>query len=98
MAINPNKTDSWNFRGPWAGMGFVGVIVILVFVAAVATALFSPIHDTARTGIIVRPVYDNEAAKTVGLVNRLIAEKNNPQCDVFWNNEELRTHQLAHDG
>src|SRR4051794_11162892 len=46
---------------------------------------------TKQTGIKVRPVYDNEAAKTVGLVNRLIAEKNNPQCDVFWNNEELRT-------
>lgn len=51
-----------------------------------------------QTGIKVRPVYDNEAAKTVGLVNRLIAEKNNPQCDVFWNNEELRTRQLARDG
>src|SRR4051794_26781630 len=53
---------------------------------------------TKQTGIKVRPVYDNEAAKTVGLVNRLIAEKNNPQCDVFWNNEELRTRQLARDG
>jgi iron(III) transport system substrate-binding protein len=53
---------------------------------------------TAKTGIKVRAVYDNEAAKTVGLVNRIIAEKNNPQCDVFWNNEELRTRQLAHDG
>lgn len=53
---------------------------------------------TDQTGITIRPVYDNEAAKTVGLVNRLIAEKNNPQCDVFWNNEELRTRQLARDG
>ena len=53
---------------------------------------------TKQTGIKVLPVYDNEAAKTVGLVNRLIAEKNNPQCDVFWNNEELRTRQLARDG
>jgi len=53
---------------------------------------------TTKSGIKVSPVYDNEAAKTVGLVNRLIAEKNNPQCDVFWNNEELRTRQLARDG
>jgi iron(III) transport system substrate-binding protein len=53
---------------------------------------------TKQTGVKVRAVYDNEAAKTVGLVNRLIAEKNNPQCDVFWNNEELRTRQLARDG
>lgn len=50
---------------------------------------------TKQTGIKVRPVYDNEAVKTVGLVNRLIAEKDHPQCDVFWNNEELRTRQLA---
>lgn len=49
---------------------------------------------TEETGINVRAVYDNEAAKTVGLVNRLIAERNHPQCDVFWNNEELRTRQL----
>ncbi|MDB6056417.1 MAG: ABC-type Fe3+ transport system, periplasmic component [Verrucomicrobiales bacterium] len=53
---------------------------------------------TKQTGIKVRAVYDNEAAKTVGLVNRLIAEKNNPQCDVFWNNEEFRTRQLAREG
>lgn len=37
-----------------------------------------------ETGIRVLPVYDVEATKTTGLVNRLIAEKNNPQADVFW--------------
>ena len=51
-----------------------------------------------QTGIRVRAVYDSEAVKTVGLVNRLIAEKSNPQCDVFWNNEELRTRQLEQRG
>ncbi len=45
--------------------------------------------------IQVRAVYDSEAVKTVGLVNRLIAERSHPQCDVFWNNEEFRTRQLA---
>ena len=50
------------------------------------------------TGIKVRAVYDSEAVKTVGLVNRLLAEKSNPQCDVFWNNEALRTHQLDERG
>jgi iron(III) transport system substrate-binding protein len=53
---------------------------------------------TARTGIQVKAVYDSEAVKTVGLVNRLIAEKTRPQCDVFWNNEEMRTRQLAAAG
>lgn len=53
---------------------------------------------TKQTGIRVRAVYDNEAVKTVGLVNRILAEKDHPQCDVFWNNEELRTRQLEKAG
>lgn len=48
-----------------------------------------------QSGIRVAAVYDSEAVKTVGLANRLLAERHRPQCDVFWNNEELRTHQLA---
>ena len=51
-----------------------------------------------QTGIKVRAVYDNEAVKTVGLANRLLAERRHPQCDVFWGNEELRTRQLAAQG
>ncbi len=50
---------------------------------------------TRQTGIKVRAVYDSEAVKTVGLANRLLAERSHPQCDVFWGNEELRTRQLA---
>jgi len=53
---------------------------------------------TRSTGIKVRAVYDSEAVKTVGLVNRLLREASNPQCDLFWNNEELRTRQLAARG
>lgn len=48
-----------------------------------------------ETGIQVKAVYDSEAVKTVGLANRLLAERNHPQCDVFWGNEEMRTRQLA---
>ena len=36
-----------------------------------------------QSGIRIRAVYDSEAVKTVGLVNRLILEKDNPQCDLF---------------
>lgn len=53
---------------------------------------------TRSTGIEVRAVYDSEAVKTVGLANRLLREASNPQCDLFWNNEELRTRQLAARG
>jgi iron(III) transport system substrate-binding protein len=48
-----------------------------------------------KTGIKVKAVYDSEAVKTTGLANRLLAERNHPQCDVFWGNEEMRTRQLA---
>ncbi|HSH92994.1 MAG TPA: hypothetical protein VK968_02535, partial [Roseimicrobium sp.] len=51
-----------------------------------------------QTGIEVRAVFDSEAVKTVGLANRLVAEKSRPQCDVFWGNEELRTRQLEVEG
>jgi len=44
-----------------------------------------------ESGIKVKAVYDTELTKTVGLVNRIIAEASNPQCDVFWNNEISRT-------
>ncbi|MEM5874774.1 MAG: extracellular solute-binding protein [Candidatus Aenigmatarchaeota archaeon] len=50
------------------------------------------------TGIKVEALYDTEATKTVGLVNRLLAEKNNPQADVFWNNEMIRTILLKDNG
>jgi iron(III) transport system substrate-binding protein len=53
---------------------------------------------TRRTGIPVRPVYDTEAVKTVGLINRLLAERNAPRCDVFWNNEIVRSIQLKNEG
>ncbi|NTV30604.1 extracellular solute-binding protein [candidate division WWE3 bacterium] len=51
-----------------------------------------------ETGIKVNAVYDTEASKSVGLVNRLIAEKDNPQADIFWNNEVSRTIQLKKEG
>lgn len=51
-----------------------------------------------QTGIRVKPVYDAEASKTTGLVNRLIAEKERPKCDVFWNSEFAQTILLKKKG
>lgn len=42
------------------------------------------------TGIKVKAVYDTEETKSTGAMNRLIAEKNNPQADVYWANEPIR--------
>lgn len=44
----------------------------------------------AKTGITVKAAYDTEETKSTGVVNRLIAEKNNPQADVFWSNDPVR--------
>lgn len=47
-----------------------------------------------ETGIRVRAVYDTEETKSTGAMNRLIAEKNNPQADVYWANEPIRAEVL----
>src|SRR6476646_1634995 len=47
-----------------------------------------------ETGIKVRAVYDTEETKSTGTMNRLIAEKNNPQADVYWANEPIRAEVL----
>src|SRR5215207_4595980 len=44
-----------------------------------------------RTGERVNAVYDTEETKSTGLANKLLAEKNRPQADVFWSNEPVRT-------
>jgi len=43
-----------------------------------------------KTGIKVRAIYDTEETKSAGLVNRLIAEKDNPHADVFWSGDPAR--------
>jgi iron(III) transport system substrate-binding protein len=43
------------------------------------------------SGIRVDVVYDTEETKSTGLANRLLAEKERPQADVFWSNEPVRT-------
>lgn len=50
-----------------------------------------------QSGIRVKAVYDVEATKTVGLANRLIAEKSSPKADVFWNGEFVQTIRLKRE-
>ena len=51
-----------------------------------------------ETGIRVRMVFDTEETKSTGVMNRLIAEKNNPQADVYWANEPIRAVILKKKG
>jgi iron(III) transport system substrate-binding protein len=50
------------------------------------------------TGIKARLITDTEETKSTGLENRLIAEKNRPQADVFWSGDPVRTAVLKAKG
>jgi iron(III) transport system substrate-binding protein len=51
-----------------------------------------------ETGVQVKAVFDTEEAKSTGVMNRLLAEKNNPQADVYWANEPVRADVLRQQG
>ncbi len=51
-----------------------------------------------ETGIKVKAVYDTEESKSTGPMNRLLAEKDNPQADVYWANEPIRAEILRQRG
>ncbi len=51
-----------------------------------------------ETGIKVKAVYDTEESKSTGPMNRLLAEKDNPQADVYWANEPIRAEILRERG
>ncbi len=53
---------------------------------------------TEATGVRVEAVYDAEATKTTGLVNRVIAERARPIADVYWNNEMAQMLRLKAAG
>jgi iron(III) transport system substrate-binding protein len=81
-----------------AGCGRQGPSVVVY--TALDEMYSRPILDAfeKETGIEVRAVYDTEAAKTTGLVTRLIAQQARPRADVFWNNEVAQTIVLKNRG
>lgn len=72
----------------------------VVVYASIDRAIAEPVlkRFEQQTSIEVRAVYDTEANKTTGLVNRLIAESARPQADVFWNGEIGQTVLLSRAG
>jgi len=79
----------WSASGP----------TVIVY-TALDSEFSEPILDqfAAHTGIAVRPKFDVESTKTVGLVEAILAEADRPRCDVFWNNEILHTLRLDRQG
>lgn len=53
---------------------------------------------TKQTGIEIAPLYDIESSKSVGLSQKLIAEKDHPRADVWWGSEAFLTTRLADEG
>lgn len=51
-----------------------------------------------ETGIQVKAVFDTEESKSTGVMNRLLAEKGNPQADAYWANEPVRADVLRQQG
>ncbi len=51
-----------------------------------------------KTGIRVKSIFDTEETKSTGVLNRLITEENNPQCDVFWSGDPMRSIVLKQKG
>lgn len=51
-----------------------------------------------QTGTKVRAVFDTEETKSTGVVNRLIAEADHPQADVFWSGDPVRPFLLVTRG
>jgi len=52
----------------------------------------------ATNNIEIRPKFDIESTKTVGLTQAILAEADRPRCDLFWNNEILNTLRLKQKG
>lgn len=81
------------------GLGCGGGAGLVVYVSQDQVFAEPVLREFERVeGVRVRAVYDGEATKTVGLANRILAERGQPQCDVFWSNEELRVRHLERAG
>lgn len=55
-------------------------------------------YEREHPGVRIVLQTDAEANKTVGLVERLLAEHDNPQADVWWGNEPFHSVRLANEG
>ena len=51
-----------------------------------------------KTGATIDTIFDVESTKSVGLAQRIIAERTSPRCDLYWNNEIINTLRLKERG
>ncbi len=81
-----------------AGTGAGGGRVVVY--TSVDRVFAEPVLQAAgkALGLQVVGVYDTEETKSTGLVNRLIAKKDNPDGDLFWSGDPARAAQLKSKG
>lgn len=73
--------------------------IVVVYVSEDQVFSEPILRDFEReTGIKVKALYDTEETKSTGVMNRLIAERDNPQADVYWANEPIRAEVLKLKG
>jgi iron(III) transport system substrate-binding protein len=74
----------------------------IVAYCSVDEALARPILDaySQRTGMRISAVYDSEAGKTTGLIQRIMreAQSGRPHADIFWSGEVFNTVLLSRMG
>lgn len=85
--------------GSWACKGSSSAREVVVY-TSVDQVFSEPVLRAFEqaSGIEVRGVYDTEETKSTGVLNRLIAEADNPQADVFWSGDPVRPFQLVRRG
>lgn len=98
----------WVGKSPWAaivmlascGCGAPSAPPEVVVYSSVDDVFARPICEAfeKEAGVRVLLVPDTEETKSTGLVNRLIAEKGRPQCDVFWSGDPIRAAFLKSKG
>jgi iron(III) transport system substrate-binding protein len=94
------REPSGSAAGPATRAGTAGSAGEVVIYSSIDDPYLRPLMKRfeSETGITVRIVGDTEASKSAGLAQRLIAEQDRPQADVYWGNEIFHTINLAEQG
>lgn len=103
----PSRRDVLRGLGGLAALGLTGTLPgcwggtnEAVLYCALDSEFARPLLEefSRKENIAVLPKFDVEASKTVGLAQALLAERDRPRADVFWNNEVLHTLRLDRAG
>ena len=98
MSIQASLVVRWTLCG-LAGCWQASDREVVVYSALDAEFAEPILEQYAREQAVdVRPNFDVESTKTVGLVTRIQQERSHPRCDVFWNNEILHTLRSGETG